>query len=91
MKELNFLFQKKDYCKIEDKKYICINVFYYENGLTYPVYVSDQKLRDSLDSLLISDENKSHYLYIKDFNRFMCNKARCKNKKIFLQMLLTMF
>ena len=31
-----------------------------------------------MDLLLISNENKSHYVYIKDFNRFMCNK----NKKI---------
>ena len=29
--------------------------------------------------LLISNENKYHYVYIKDFNRFMCNKT--KNKK----------
>ena len=26
-----------------------------------------------MDLLLIADENKSHYMYIKDFNRFMCN------------------
>ena len=26
--------------------------------------------------LLIKDENKSHYVYIKDFNRFMRNKTR---------------
>ena len=32
---------------------------------------------------MIIDENKSHYVYIKDFKRFKCNKARCKNKKHF--------
>ena len=26
-----------------------------------------------MDLLLISNENKLHYVYIKDFNRFMCN------------------
>ena len=31
--------------------------------------------------LLITDENKSHYIYIKDFNRFMCNKTKDNNKK----------
>ena len=36
-----------------------------------------------MDSLLITDENKSHYVYIKDFNRFMCTKTRNKNKKHF--------
>ena len=32
---------------------------------------------------MITDENKSHYIYIKDFNRFMCNKTKNKNKKHF--------
>ena len=36
-----------------------------------------------MDFLLISNENKSHYVYIKDFNRFMCNKTKNKNKKYF--------
>ena len=39
MKELNFLFLKKN-CRIERQNNICINVFCYENGLIYPVYVS---------------------------------------------------
>ena len=64
---------KKNYCKTERQNNICLNVFCYENNLAYPVYLSDQKFRDCMDSLLISDENKSHYVYIKDFNRFMCN------------------
>ena len=66
-------------------------MFCYENGLTYPVYVSDQKFHNSMDLLLISDENKSHYVYIKDFNRFMCNKTRCKNKKYFCKCCLQCF
>ena len=33
--------------------------------------------------LLITDENKSHYVYIKDFNIFMCHKT--KNKECCLQ------
>ena len=42
---INFLFQKKDYCKIERQNNACINVFCYESGLTYPIYVSNQKLK----------------------------------------------
>ena len=34
-----------------------------------------------MDLLLINDENKSHYVYIKDFNRFMFNKTKFNNKK----------
>ena len=72
--EIKFTVSKKDYCKIERQNNICINVFCYENGLTDAVYVSNQKFRDCMDLLLISDETKSHYVYIKDFNRYMFNK-----------------
>ena len=34
-----------------------------------------------MDIFLINDENKSHYVYIKDFNKFMFNKEKHKNKK----------
>ena len=61
-----FPVSKKDYYKIERQNIICINVFCYENGLTYPVHISDQEFHNSMDLLLISDENKSHYVYIKD-------------------------
>ena len=74
MKELNLLFLKKDYSRIERQNNICINVFRYENNLAYPVYLSDHKFENCIDLLLITDENKSHDVYIKDFNRFMCNK-----------------
>ena len=32
---------------------------------------------------MITDENKSHYVYIKDFNRLMYNKTKSMNKKYF--------
>ena len=64
-------FSRKDYCKIQRQSNICINVFCCQNGLTYPVYVSNQKFRDYMDLLLISDENKSHYVYIKYFEIYM--------------------
>ena len=82
---------KKDYCKIERQNNICINVFCYETGLTYPIYVSYQKFKDCMDLLLISNENKSYYVNIKDFNRFMCNKTKNKNKKYFCKFCLQCF
>ena len=36
-----------------------------------------------MDLLLISEENKSHYVYIKNFDRLMFNKTKNKNKKYF--------
>ena len=82
---IKFPVSKKDYCRIERQNKICFNVFCYENRLTYPFYVLDQNFHNSMDLLLISDENNSHYVYIKDFNRFMCNKTKNKNKKYFCE------
>ena len=73
---INFPVLKKDYCKTEVQNKICINVFCYENKVVYLVYLSDQKFSDSIDLLLISNEFKSHYMYIKDFDRFMFNKIQ---------------
>ena len=88
---IKFHVSKKDYCRIERQNNICINVFCYENGLPCPVYLSDQKFGDSMDLLLISDASKSHYVYIKDFNRFICNKTKSKNKKYFCKCCLQCF
>ena len=62
-----------------------MNVFGYENKLIFPIFsnFSDQKFEDSMDLLLLTDNDKSHYLYIKDFNRFMFHKTKTKNKKWF--------
>ena len=50
-----------------------------------------KKNENCMDLLLIADENKSHYVYIKDFNRFMCNKTKNKNKKLFCKYCLQYF
>ena len=41
---IKFPVSVKYYSRIEQKNIICINVFYYENGLTYFAYVSNEKL-----------------------------------------------
>ena len=44
-----------------------------------------------MDFLLISDECKSHYVYIKDFDRFMFSKTKIKCKKYFCKSCLQCF
>ena len=55
-------------------------MFCYEDKMVFPIYVSDKRFKHSLDSLLLIDD-KSHYVYIKDFDRFMFHKTKNKNKK----------
>ena len=65
-------------------------MFGYENELVFPIYFSDQKFEDSVDLLLLIDDDKSHSVYIKDFDRFMFNKKN-KNKKWFCKGCLQCF
>ena len=60
---------------------MCINMFSYENGMAFPIYVSHQKFEDSMYLLFLTDNDKSHYVYIKDFDRFMFHKTKNKNKR----------
>ena len=53
--------------------------------------MSYQKFENCLDLLLIANENKSHYVHIKDFNRFMCNQTKNKIGKHFCRCYLQCF
>ena len=44
-----------------------------------------------MDLLLLIDVDKSHYVYIKDFNRFMFHNTRNKNKNWFCKSCLQCF
>ena len=93
-----------DYPVIEDRFDININVFAY-NKCVYPVYISNKGYDDHMDLLMIflrdnecnSVEDmverfdKGHYVYIKDFNRLMCNKNKNGHKKHFCKRCLHCF
>ena len=89
--KFNFPISKQDYCKVEMLNEICIHVSCYENKIVYPVYLSSQKFDDRRDLLLILDNFVSYYVYIKDFDRFMFNKTKNKNKKYFCKCCLQCF
>ena len=88
---IQFPVQEKDFDKIETKNNICINVFGYDNRLVFPINISNQKFEDSMDLLLLIDNDKSHYVYIKVFNRFMLHKTKNENKKWFCKSCLQCF
>ena len=44
-----------------------------------------------MDLLLVTNENKSHYMHIGDFDRFMFHKTKNKNKKYFCKSCLQCF
>ena len=66
-------------------------MFGYESRLAFPIYISDQKFKDSIDLLLLIDNAKLHDVYIKDFDRFMFHKTKNKNRKWFCKSCLQCF
>ena len=82
---------EKDFKQAEKKNNNWINVFCNENSLTFPIYVSVQKFENAVDLLLVSNENKLHYVYIKDIYRFIFHKTKNKNKNCFCKSCLQCF
>ena len=67
-----------------------VNGFQYEN-IVFPLYVSKKSNEQVLNVLLISNEEKSHYVFIKDFNRLMYLKTKHKDRKHFCMSCLQNF
>ena len=59
--------------------------------MLFPIYVSDQIFKDTIDLLLLINDDKSHYVYIKDFHTFMFHKTKNKNKMWFCKSCLQCF
>ena len=89
--EIEFHVQEKDFSKIETRNSISISVFGYENGLTFPICIKEKKLENVIDLLLVFDDDKSHYVYVKDLDRYMFHKTKNKNKKPFCKSCLQCF
>ena len=59
--------------------------------MIFPIHISDQKFKDSIDLLLLIENEKSLYVYIKDFIRFMFHRTKNKDKKRFCKSCLQCF
>ena len=88
---IEFPVATKQYNKIEKQNNININVFGYENKQPYPIYVSKERNEDCLNLLLITENENKHYLLIKDFNAFMYNQTKHKERKHFCMYCLQCF
>ena len=80
---VEFPVQEKDFSKIEEKNSICINLFCYENKLTFPIYILAQKFENSIDLLLVTGET-SHIMCTSKILTDLCfTKGRIKTKNTF--------
>ena len=80
---IEFPVSVKQYNKIEKQNNIRVNVFGYEEGKPYVIYVSKEKFNSCLNLLLITEGEVGHYCLLKDFNKFMYNQTKHKGRKHF--------
>ena len=88
---VEFPVSQRHYNKVETQSDIRIDVFGYENGQAFPIYISMEKFDNQMNLLLITNEDKEHYVLIKDFNRFMYNSSKHKESKHFCMYCLQCF
>ena len=88
---IEFPVTTKHYNKIEKQNEININVFGYENKEPYPIHLSKEKYENHMELLLITEDKNKHYVLIKDFNNFMYNKTKHKERKHFCMHCLQCF
>ena len=88
---IEFPVSVKQYNKIEKQNSINVNVFGYENGQPYPIYISKEKFEPCLNLLLITEKEVKHYCLMKDFNKFMYKKTKHKERKNFCMCCLQCF
>ena len=88
---IEFPVTTKQYNKIEKQNEININVFGYEDKQPYPIHVSKEKYEDHMNLLLITENKNNHYVLIKDFNKFMYNQTKHKERKHFCMYCLQCF
>ena len=86
-----FPVSEKQYNKIEKQNSIRINIFGYEEGQPFPIHISKEKFEDQMNLLLITKDEKRHYVLIKEFNKFMHNQSKHKERKHFCMYCLQCF
>ena len=79
--------------KIEKKNNIRINVFCYnnKNKEPFPIHLSEEKFEDEMNLLLIEKDENKHYVLIEDFNKFMYQQTKHKERKHFCMHCLQCF
>ena len=76
---INFPMKTRDYEIVEERFNINVNALGYRNK-AFPLHNCKKSNEKVLNVLLISNEEKSHYVFVKDFNRLMYSEVKTKNQ-----------
>ena len=66
-------------------------MFGYEKGQPFPIHISKEEFENQMNLLLITKNENKHYVLIKDFNLFIYNQSKHKERKHFCKHCLQCF
>ena len=85
---LGFLCEKKILTRLKGRTAFVLMCFVMKVNWLFQYTI---EMKSLMDLLLVIDENQSHCVYIKGFDRFMFHKTKNKNKKYFWKSCLQCF
>ena len=77
---IEFPVSQKHYNKVEKQNSIRINVFGSEKGQPFPIHISKEKFEDQMNLLLITEDEKKHYVLIRILTHSCTTKQSIKIK-----------
>ena len=83
--------QNQRYAQSWKNTCISINIFGYQNGNKYPIYILKNTFKRHVKLLLIKSKGKLHYVFTEDSNSFIYNQALHHNRKHFWRYSLQSF
>ena len=76
---IDFPMKTDDYELVEKRLQMNVNAFRFENSI-YPIYISKNSNTQVSNVLLLINEEKSHYVFIKDLGELMYSKTKTNNQ-----------
>ena len=87
---IEFSVSQKHYNKVKNRtasESMCLVMKMYN----FPIHISKETFEDQMNLLLITKDEKKHYVLINDFNGFMYNQSKHKERKHFCMYCLQCF
>ena len=70
-KDISLSVKMDDIPKFEKQNDVSINIFGYVKNEIFPVHITNHRFERHINLLMISDNRKNHYCWIKDLNRLL--------------------
>ena len=91
MEGISYPVQIQHIPKFETQNLISINLYGYDDGEIFPLCISKSDHTVHVDLLLLKDEQKSHYVWIKNFSSFLSHLTKHDGARFYCRFCLHRF